>query len=98
MENWPEIALNHINDALFITDRSHRVIWMNRNAEELFGITLAGVRSKPLAEVTGIHRSLLCWMTILNGKHAVNLSLKKPRQPSSTAAGAITLKYLCPRL
>ena len=56
MENWPEIALNHINDALFITDRSHRVIWMNRNAEELFGITLAGVRSKPLAEVTGIQQ------------------------------------------
>ncbi len=56
MENWPEIALAHITDALFITDGSHSITWLNRNSEELFGIALDEVRGKPLAEVTGIQK------------------------------------------
>ncbi|HPU01283.1 MAG: PAS domain S-box protein [Firmicutes bacterium] len=56
MENWPEVALQHLADALFIADRSHKVAWLNRNAEELFGTTLEEARGKPLAEVTGIEQ------------------------------------------
>jgi NtrC-family two-component system sensor histidine kinase KinB len=56
LEDWPAIVLNHISDALFITDRSHKITWLNGHSEEIFGIALDGVRGKSLAEVTGIHQ------------------------------------------
>ncbi len=54
MEDRPGITLDHINDALLTTDRSHTITWLNRHFEELFGITLDEARGKSPAEVTGI--------------------------------------------
>ncbi|MFY9257534.1 MAG: ATP-binding protein [Dethiobacteria bacterium] len=56
MTDWPGMALNHLSDALFITDRSQKITWLNRHSEEVFGITAEEARGKPLAEVTGIQQ------------------------------------------
>ncbi len=54
MTDWPGLALNHLSDALFITDVAQRIVWLNRFAEELFGITLKESCGRPAAEITGI--------------------------------------------
>ena len=54
MADWPGVALEHISDALFVTDRAHRIVWLNRLSEEIFGITAEEGRGRPVAEVTGM--------------------------------------------
>ena len=54
MADWPGVALAHIADALFVTDRSHQIVWLNRFSEELFGVAAEQARGKPIAKVTGI--------------------------------------------
>lgn len=54
MTDWPETALDHITDALFITDRAHRITWLNSVSAEIFGIALEDSRGRPIAGVTGI--------------------------------------------
>ena len=56
MENWPELALEHISDALFITDENCRIAWLNHHSEEIFGITREGAVGKSPEEVTGIRQ------------------------------------------
>ncbi|NLA26795.1 MAG: PAS domain-containing sensor histidine kinase, partial [Firmicutes bacterium] len=54
MADWPGIVIEHITDALMITDRSHKTTWLNGHSELLFGTTLEEVRGKSPAEITGI--------------------------------------------
>ncbi len=56
MGNWPELVLDHISDALLITDENHRITWLNRHSEEIFGIARDEALGRPPAEVTGIQQ------------------------------------------
>lgn len=56
MTDWTGLALQHITDALFLTDGSHDIVWLNALAEETFGITAGESRGRPVAEVTGIEQ------------------------------------------
>ena len=46
-----EVAMNTVNDAVVMTDKSGRVEFMNPNAEALTGHLLKNVRGQPLAEI-----------------------------------------------
>lgn len=51
-----ETVSRHLPDALFITDREHRVVWMNRRAEEIFDMSMETALDQPLHQVTGINK------------------------------------------
>ncbi len=56
MTDWNGLALQHISDALFITDRAHNIVWLNPLAEEIFGINAGEGRGRPVTEITGIEQ------------------------------------------
>lgn len=56
MRDWTQAVFDQIADALFITDRSQRIAWINRAAADIFGMNLEGVRGKSPAKVTGIQQ------------------------------------------
>ncbi len=49
-----EVAMNTVNDAVVITDKSGRVEFMNPNAEALTGHLLKNVRGQPFAEIMSV--------------------------------------------
>ncbi|NLA12578.1 MAG: PAS domain S-box protein [Firmicutes bacterium] len=56
MTDWPAVALSRLDDALFITDRSHQIVWQNSFSEELFGVSPEDSRGRLVSEVTGIQQ------------------------------------------
>lgn len=53
--NFVSIA-NSLADALFLTDRTQKVAWLNEKAAEIFCTDLDAARGRSLAEVTGIKK------------------------------------------
>lgn len=61
-------------DALFVTDRSKKVIWLNRGAEEIFGIKLDSARGKTLADITGLHKLSVLLDVVLKNEEPLECS------------------------
>ncbi|MDW7740304.1 MAG: PAS domain-containing sensor histidine kinase [Bacillota bacterium] len=47
---------NNLNDALFLVGRDHKVIWLNRQAEEFFNTSFETAQNKKVVELTGFDK------------------------------------------
>lgn len=52
-----ETILDHLNEAILVTDEEHLVIWMNEQAETLFGLPRQAILGKRLSEIRPINFS-----------------------------------------
>lgn len=69
-----EMISQCLSDALFVVDCSKKVVWMNRGAEEIFGVKLESEKGSPLVEITGLNRITSLLEEVLNSGEPVECS------------------------
>jgi CheY-like chemotaxis protein len=105
MRRWLEDAMRSIPDAVFATDLEQRVTFLNRTAEKLVKLELAGALLRPLEEVLVSERVRSAANAVAGGAGVEHFALSVGERTFDASVGPISsdgevtgvLVVLCPR-
>lgn len=79
--------IDAIDDLLIVTDKEHKLIWINQRVEEVFGIPGGSVRGKTFQEVLPIEKAGLLLTETIDNKMPVETSYEASTVKIKTGTG-----------